>query len=147
MLSENRYYPIGIFQRATSQVTIFSVETSQMWNFPRCISQRSEASQAGRALRLGQTWEVAASEMAWEVVSIWKLCIWEVSAFEKYQHVPFKNTLKPVSVLDLSKDGGASLFLFLEWSSLRSSTDNAGNAENLGDNPEASFIWFIITKN
>ena len=45
-----------------------------------------------------------------------------------------------MSVLDLSKDGGASLLLVIELSSSRSSSDTTGNAENLGDKSEASFI-------
>ena len=95
-----RYFRKGIFPRATSKVTIFQVATSKMCNFPsgnfpkvrlsilrrrRLQWELSAAAKmdwraecrgqnrmGGRALRLGQTWEVT----AWENI-LWKLPLGE----------------------------------------------------------------------
>ena len=67
-----RYISLRHFPRTTSQVSISQVATSQMCNFPRGKFQkvrlgplrRRRLQWGGRALRLGQTWEVAVWEIA-----------------------------------------------------------------------------------
>ena len=92
------YFPKGIFPRETFQVTISQMPTSQMCNFPSSNSSQrlgirpSEAPQAavgaeccsqdvlvGRAPQLGQTWEVAAWEIAHLERYPWEGDTWEKS--------------------------------------------------------------------
>ena len=99
-----RYYPKGIFPRATSQVTISQVATSQMCNFPKVrlgpLRRRRLQQVGGRVLWLG--WTRKAERCSYirlgaercgqdrlGKLPLRKLHMWEVATWEKtFRKVP-----------------------------------------------------------
>ena len=81
-----RYFPNGIFPRATSQVIIFQSGNFQMCNFPsgNFPKVRPGGNGGGRALRLGQTWKVASRENTLGKLPLGKNLLGKVHRFSNH---------------------------------------------------------------